>query len=64
MRVVGRRNLASPVSYRDYGLVERFRAPGGALVAIVAGARDTGLRGLAPHLAHRSSHSPFDADRR
>ena len=34
--------------YRDFGYVARFRQPGGALVAVVAGARDTGLRGLAP----------------
>jgi hypothetical protein len=45
------RSLASPVSYRDYGYVARFRSPGGALVAIVAGARDTGLRGMAPLLS-------------
>ena len=42
------RSLASPVFYRDYGYVARFQAPGGSLVAIVAGARDTALRGLAP----------------
>jgi hypothetical protein len=42
------RRLASPVFYRDYGLVARFRAPGGSLVAIVAGARETALRGLGP----------------
>ncbi|HYD23401.1 MAG TPA: helix-turn-helix domain-containing protein [Croceibacterium sp.] len=42
------RNLASPVYYKDYGYVARFRTPGGALVAIVAGMRDTGLRGIAP----------------
>lgn len=42
------RSLASPAFYRDYGYVARFRAPGGALVAVVAGARDTGLRGLVP----------------
>lgn len=34
--------------YRDFGYLARFRRPGGALVAVVAGARDTGLRGLAP----------------
>jgi hypothetical protein len=34
--------------YRDFGYIARFRRPGGALVAVVAGARDTGLRGLAP----------------
>ena len=42
------RSLASPAYYRDYGYLARFREPGGALVAVVAGERDTGLRGLAP----------------
>lgn len=42
------RSLASPVFYRDYGFVARFEAPGGTLVGVVAGARDTALRGLAP----------------
>jgi len=42
------RRLASPVFYRDYGYLARFRAPGGSLVAVVAGARETALRGLAP----------------
>jgi hypothetical protein len=42
------RSLASSAFYRDYGYIARFRAPGGALVAIVAGARDTGLRGVSP----------------
>ena len=37
--------------YRDYGYVTRFRAPGGSLVAVVAGARETALRGLAPIVA-------------
>jgi hypothetical protein len=41
------RRLASPSYYRDYGYVARFRSPGGGLVAIVAGARETGLRGVA-----------------
>ncbi len=45
------RSRASPVYYRDYGYVARFRSPGGALVAVVAGARDTGLRGIAPIIA-------------
>jgi hypothetical protein len=39
---------ASTEYYRDFGYLARFREPGGALVAVVAGARDTGLRGLAP----------------
>jgi len=42
------RRLAVPVFYRDYGYVARFRAPGGSLVAVVAGVRETALRGLAP----------------
>lgn len=42
------RNLPSPAYYSDYGYIARFRAPSGALVAIVAGLRDTGLRGIAP----------------
>jgi hypothetical protein len=45
------RSRASPVYYRDYGYISRFRSPGGALVAIVAGARDTGLRGISPIIA-------------
>ena len=47
------RRLASPVFYRDYGYVARFEAPGGSLVAVVAGARDTALRGLAPIVTNR-----------
>lgn len=42
------RRLASPVFYRDYGYLARFEAPGGTLVAVVAGARETALRSLAP----------------
>lgn len=45
------RNLPSSAYYSDYGYVARFRAPSGALVAVVAGARDTGLRGIAPIVA-------------
>jgi hypothetical protein len=42
--------LALPTAqyYQDYGYVARFRQPGGTLVGIVAGERDTGLRGVAP----------------
>lgn len=47
------RSLASPVFYRDYGYLARFEAPGGTLVAVVAGARDTALRGLAPIAVER-----------
>jgi len=45
------RRLASPVYYRDYGYFTRRRAPGGGLVAVIAGSRDTALRGIAPLLA-------------
>ena len=41
-------SLASTRYYNDWGYIARFREPGGALVAVVAGARDTGLRGLSP----------------
>ncbi|HSQ96601.1 MAG TPA: helix-turn-helix domain-containing protein [Croceibacterium sp.] len=40
--------LTTPRYYQDYGYIARFREPGGALVGIVAGERDTGLRGAAP----------------
>jgi hypothetical protein len=40
--------LATPRYYQDYGYIARFREPGGALVAVVAGERDTALRGVAP----------------
>jgi hypothetical protein len=40
--------LATRRYYQDYGYVARFRQPGGALVAVLAGERDTGLRGVAP----------------
>lgn len=42
------RRLASSAYYHDYGYVARYRTPSGALVAILAGSRDTGLRGVAP----------------
>ena len=54
------RSLASPVFYRDYGYLARFRSPGGTLVAVVAGARDTALRGLAPLLAQRELPDELD----
>lgn len=53
------RSLASPVFYRDYGYVARFEAPGGTLVAVVAGARDTALRGLAPIVAEGDLPDPI-----
>lgn len=44
-------SLASARYYRDYGYFTEFMEPGGALVAVVAGARDTGLRGISRILA-------------
>jgi hypothetical protein len=41
-------SLATPRYYHDYGYIARFRDPGGSLVGILAGERDTGLRGVAP----------------
>jgi len=55
------RNLASPASYRDYGYVGRFRAPGGSLVAVIAGQRETALRGVAPILAAETLPEPLEA---
>jgi hypothetical protein len=43
-------NLTTPFYYKDYAYLSEFREPGGALVAVVASERETGLRGLA-HLA-------------
>lgn len=54
------RNLASPAYYRDYGYVARFHSPSGALVAVVAGARDTGLRGVAPKVTAASLPPALD----
>jgi len=40
------RTLPSQAYYRDYAYLARFRAPSGALVAVLGGSRDTGLRAL------------------
>lgn len=40
------RSLSSSAYYRDYAYLARYRAPGGAQVAVLAGSRDTGLRAL------------------
>jgi hypothetical protein len=49
-RFVSGESFALPTAnyYQDYGYVARFRQPGGALIGVVAGERDTGLRGVAP----------------
>lgn len=67
------RRLAAPVFYTDYAYFTRFREPGGGYVAVVAGARETGLRAMAamvggedlpPSLENLARSSPgngFDA---
>ena len=40
-------SLTTPFYYKDYAYLSEFREPGGALVAVVASERETGLRGLA-----------------
>jgi hypothetical protein len=55
--------------YQDYGYIARFRQPGGALIGVVAGERDTGLRGVAPvavgklpqELKVRAANGSFEA---
>lgn len=42
------RSLASPAYYADFGYISRFKSPSGALVAVLAGSRDTGVRAIAP----------------
>jgi hypothetical protein len=64
------RRVTSSVRYRDYAFVSRYRTLAGALVVVVAGARDTGLRGIAPlataaalpkELATAASSESFEA---
>lgn len=47
-------SLATRRYYNDYGYIARFHQPGGALVAVLAGERDTGLRGVAPLAVSRN----------
>jgi hypothetical protein len=42
------RTLPLPGYYTDYGYLSVFQEPGGGLVAIIAGERDTALRAIAP----------------
>jgi hypothetical protein len=39
-------SLTTPFYYKDYAYLSEFREPGGALIAVVASERETGLRGL------------------
>ena len=51
--------LASPRFYRDYGYITTFRQPGGALVGVIAGARETALRGMASIVASSDLPKPL-----
>lgn len=42
------RTVATPAFYRDYGYISRTTAPGGGVLIVLAGSRDTGLRGISP----------------
>lgn len=53
-------NLATREYYHDYGYFSEFKEPGGALVAVVAGSRDTGLKGLAPIIAAKNLPDTID----
>ncbi|MBO0749869.1 MAG: winged helix-turn-helix domain-containing protein [Porphyrobacter sp.] len=70
-RFVSGETFALPTAnyYEDYGYIARFRQPGGALVGVIAGERDTSLRGMAPlavgklpeELAVRAANGSFEA---
>ncbi|GAA0268929.1 hypothetical protein GCM10009127_05990 [Alteraurantiacibacter aestuarii] len=64
------RRLASPAFYRDFAYITRYRAPGGALVTVIASERVTGLRGigaivasgdLPDELSDAAAHDGFEA---
>ena len=64
------RSLASPAYYRDYAYLARYRAPGDAIVVVIGGSRETGLRSLSaiaaaadlpPKLAEVASEPAFEA---
>lgn len=55
------RRLASPSFYRDYGYITAFRQPGGALIGVIAGARETALRGMASIVADGELPDPLAA---
>jgi len=63
------RSVASPAFYRDYGYIARGVAPGGAVLIVLAGSRDTGLRGITPMATaddlpdelHAAADAPFEA---
>ena len=63
------RSVATPAFYRDYGYIAQGTAPGGAVLIVLAGSRDTGLRGITamatgkdlPDELHAAADAPFEA---
>ena len=63
------RSVATPAFYRDYGYIARGTAPGGAVLIVMAGSRDTGLRGITlmatgadlPSELEQVADAPFEA---
>lgn len=57
-------SLPSPGYYTDYGYLAVYREPGGGLVAIVAGARDTALRAISPMVTGSNLPDALDREAR
>jgi hypothetical protein len=63
------RTVATPAFYRDYGYIAQGVTPGGAVLVVLAGSRDTGLRGISlmatqanlPEELEAAADAPFEA---
>ena len=63
------RTVATPAFYRDYGYIAQGVAPGGGVLIVLAGSRDTGLRGISlmttaddlPDELEAAANAPFEA---
>ena len=58
------RSLPLPGYYTDYGYFSVFREPGGGLVAIIAGERDTALKAIAPVVTRKNPPPLLDRQAR
>lgn len=58
------RSLPLPGYYTDYGYFSVFREPGGGLVAIIAGERDTALKAIAPVVTRKTPPPLLDRQAR
>jgi hypothetical protein len=56
--------LPLPGYYTDYGYFSVFREPGGGLVAVIAGERDTALRAIAPLVTRKDPPPLLDRQAR